>query len=389
MKILAIETSCDETSAAILTEKDGRPVLLSNVVSSQIDLHKEYGGVVPEVAARAHIESIIPVIKKALNESGPKKQLYKKNAYAQKLYQQSLNEIDYIAVTYGPGLVGSLVVGVETAKALGLALNKPIIPINHLEGHIYANLVSNVKCHLPAGKVGMSNVKCAEPKFPIATLLVSGGHTMLIYMKNHLDYKIIGETRDDAAGEAFDKGARVLGLGYPGGPAIAKAAEEGDASKHNFPIIDLTEPPKRGADGFLKYPKPSLDFSFSGLKTALISTVKNHGPLTKKDKADLAVSFQKAIVDTLVQNSLRAVEEYKPKTFILSGGVAANKMLRETLESAIKKSSPDTCYLIPDTNLCTDNAGMIAAAAYYRIKKARSSELKAQSQFAAEPNLKF
>lgn len=368
MKILAIETSCDETSAAVLTEKNNKPALLSNVVSSQIDLHKEFGGVVPEVAARAHIESIIPVIKKALTN--------KNSPYGSKLLENKLSDIDYIAVTYGPGLIGSLVVGVETAKGLGLALGKPVVPVNHLEGHIYANFV---------GQLPDTNYQI--PKFPIVALLVSGGHSMLIYMKDHLKYKVIGETRDDAAGEAFDKGARVLGLGYPGGPAISKAAEKGNAERYNFPIIDLTEPPKRGADGFLKYPKPSLDFSFSGLKTALITTIKKHRPFTKKDQADLSAGFQKAIIDTLVQNSLRAVEEYKPKTFILSGGVAANKVLRDSLASALKKSPPYPLYLIPDPYLCTDNAGMIAAAAYYRIKTQRS--FTKYQKFSAEPNLKL
>lgn len=396
MKILAIETSCDETSAAVLTERRGCPVLLSNVVASQIDIHKEFGGVVPEVAARAHIESIIPVIKEAIKESLLSSQTKKHdhtNAMAVGWYQEAMRDIDYIAVTCGPGLVGSLVVGVETAKGLGLALGKPIISVNHLEGHVYANFIrNNVKCQMacPERESNGSNVKCAKPKFPIVALLVSGGHSMLIYMKDHLNYKVIGETRDDAAGEAFDKGARVLGLGYPGGPAISKAAEKGGKTKYNFPIIDLTEPPKRGSDGFLKYPKPSLDFSFSGLKTALLAEAKkltvNRKQLTEKEKNDLSASYQKAIVNTLVQNSLRAVEEYKPKTFILSGGVAANSLLRKTLVEKLSKTSPRPLFLVPSPYLCTDNAGMIAAAAYYHIRKSNIVNQKFPN-FAAEPNL--
>jgi len=391
MKILAIETSCDETSAAVIGEKQlassssRGPIILSNVVSSQINLHAKYGGVVPEVAARAHIENIIPVIKEALSESETK-----------------LKDIDHIAVTYGPGLIGSLVVGVETAKALSLATGKPVVPINHLEGHIYANFIRGIMNYelrisnkTRNSKLETRNYK--EPQFPIIALLVSGGHSMLIYMKDHLNYKVIGQTRDDAAGEAFDKGAKILGLGYPGGPIISHEAEKGDAEKYNFPVIDLTEKPKRGKDGFLVYPKPSLDFSFSGLKTSLLAKAKQltinpskvlgtgKKQLTIKEKRDLAAGFQKAIIDTLVQNSLRAVGEYKPKTFILSGGVAANKMLRETLGSEISKVSPKTSYLIPDTSLCTDNAAMIGAAAYYHINLKKVPK----GTFSAEPNLKF
>lgn len=214
---------------------------------------------------------------------------------------------------------------------------------------------------------------------------------MLIYMKKHLDFRVIGQTWDDAAGEAFDKGAKILGLGYPGGPAISKAAENGDAEKYDFPRIDLTEKPKRDKDGFMIYPKPSLDFSFSGLKTALLAKAKqltiNKKQLTKKEQGDLAAGFQKAIVDTLVQNSLRAVKEYKPKTFILSGGVAANRELREMLENELRVLNPGLSFLVPDFSLCTDNAAMIGAAAYYRIKSHRP--LTKSQNFAAEPNLKL
>lgn len=349
MKILAIESSCDETAAAVTCEKSGAPVLLSNVVASQIDIHKKYGGVVPEVAARAHIENILPVIDAALAKSST-----------------NLEQIDYIGVTYGPGLVGSLVVGVETAKAFGVAKNIPVIPINHLEGHIYANFL---------GK--------DVPKFPLVALLVSGGHTMLIYMKDHFCYQVIGQTKDDAAGEAFDKAAKILELGYPGGPIISKLAKTGNEKAVEFPIIDLTPTPHRNKEGFLEKPEPSMDFSFSGLKTALINKVRSG---EKYKKEDLAASFQKAIVDNLVQNSLRAVQKYQPKTFILSGGVAANQKLRQILGSELKKVSPSLSFLVPNSDLCTDNAAMIGAVAFWRIK---TKYFDANLDFGAEPNLEL
>lgn len=351
MKILAIESSCDETAAAIIDERLSAPIVLSNVVASQIDIHAKYGGVVPEVAARAHIENIIPVIDEAL-----------------KVAKVKANDLDKIAVTSGPGLIGSLIVGVETAKALSLAWEKPLYPVNHLEGHIYANFIAN------------QNNK--TPQFPILALLVSGGHTLLIYMKSHLSYQIIGRTIDDAAGEAFDKGAKILGLPYPGGPSIAAAAEKGNPNAFDFPIIDLTPKPKRNSLGFLEKGTPSLNFSFSGLKTALLSKTKTL-KLTPKIRFDLAASYQKAILESLVQNSLRAIKKYKPKTFILSGGVAANKLLREKLGDTINAEAPYTEYLIPETRLCTDNAAMIGATAFYRPRDVATFE------FSAEPNLEL
>lgn len=358
LKILAIETSCDETAAAIIEEQNSHPVVISNVVSSQIDLHAKYGGVVPEVAARAHIEEILPIIKETLKKA-----------------KLELSDVDYLAVTYGPGLVGSLVVGVETAKGISAATDIPIIPINHLEGHIYANFLQ------------APDSKQQAPSFPLLSLLVSGGHTLLVFLKNHLDYKIVGESWDDAAGEAFDKAAKAMGLPYPGGPKIAELAKEGDPERFPLPVIDLTPSPKRNEEGFLEKPKPSLDFSFSGLKTALINEVKQlslKGELTGQDKKDLAASFQKAVVDTLVQNSLRAIKEFDPKTFILSGGVAANEGLRVKLKNEIKKVSPETNYLIPELSFCTDNAAMIGAAAFYHLK-----ENKIGSLVAADPNAKL
>jgi len=362
MKILAIESSCDETAAAVLDGSDQNLEILSNIVASQIDIHKKYGGVVPEVAARAHIEQIIPVIQEALVQANI-----------------SEKELDRIAVTFGPGLVGSLVVGVETAKALALSWKKPLFPINHLEGHIYANFIGK-SSQIKNRNSEFETQNSSNPQFPLVTLLVSGGHTLIIYMKDHLNYEIIGHTLDDAAGEAFDKGARILGLPYPGGPEIAKLAVKGDENNHLLPVIDLTPEPKRNEEGFLVKQETSLDFSFSGLKTALLTKSKTI-KLTPKTRSDLAASYQKAIVDTLIQNSLRAIEKYQPKTFILSGGVAANQKLRQNLERAVKENFPNTLYLIPSNYLCTDNAAMIGAACFFRQDK------QANSLFEPEPNL--
>lgn len=351
VKILAIETSCDETAAAVIGEKERKPLILSNVVSSQIDIHNKYGGVVPEVAARAHIENILPVIEEALRNGKTK-----------------LENIDYIAVTKGPGLVGSLIVGLETAKALAISKEIPLVLVNHLEGHLYANFNNQTKMN-----------------FPIVSLIVSGGHTLLLYSKDHLSYEVVGSTKDDAAGEAFDKAAKILGLPYPGGPSIAKAAEKGDDSKYEFPIIDLTPAPYRNDRGFLEYPQASLDFSFSGLKTALLSKVKIQKEMTEEVVAGLAASFQKAIVDNIVKNAILAIGRYRPKTFVLSGGVAANKLLRKKLETEIRKKFPKTNFVVPPFNLCTDNAAMIGIAAYFRIKKEKFLEQEA----VPEPNLKI
>lgn len=367
MHILAIETSCDETSAAVIKESENQPIILSNIVSSQIDLHKKYGGVVPEVAARAHIELIIPVIDEALKKA-----------------KISLNEIDYITPTYGPGLIGSLLVGVETAKALGQAKNIPIIPVNHLEGHLYANFVNSAQREKTKEDI------YTKPEFPILALIISGGHTMLVTVNDHLKYQVVGRTRDDAAGEAFDKAAKILGLGYPGGPIISKWAEEGDDSSYVFPTIDLTDKPFRDKDGYLRHPEASLDFSFSGLKTSLLTKVKkiteNNKRLSDKEISNLAASFQKAIVDNVSQNVLRGIERYHPKTFIISGGVAANKQLRETLKKNIESHSPVAKFLVPEFELCTDNAAMIGIAGYYQIKNINS---KIEKNIVAVPSLKL
>ncbi|MFA5098356.1 MAG: tRNA (adenosine(37)-N6)-threonylcarbamoyltransferase complex transferase subunit TsaD [Candidatus Margulisiibacteriota bacterium] len=339
MLILSLETSCDETSAAVV--KDGRQVL-SNIVSSQTEFHKKYGGIVPEVAARKHIEAVSPVIKEAMDVSG-----------------KAFKNIDAVAVTFGPGLPGSLIVGLSAAKAIAFALNKPLIGVNHLEGHIYANFLTAV------------NGSRSAVHFPFICLIVSGGHTQIVLVKDHCEYETLGRTRDDAAGEAFDKVARFLGLGYPGGPIIDKLAKEGDPDAVDFkrPMLD---------DGY--------DFSFSGIKTAVVYYVKKspalplgpsvveglgEGPVVRV--MDLVSSFQKAVVDTLSEKTIRAAKEKGVKTVMLAGGVSANSLLRKNLSEECRKEGID-CR-IPPLELCTDNAAMIGCAAYYRNKKGLRSDL--------------
>jgi len=317
MQILAIETSCDETSAAVV--EDGRTIL-SNIISSQIEIHARYGGVVPEVASRQHMLAIIPVIEQAMSDA-----------------RVNWDDISAIAVTKGPGLAGALLVGVNTAKGLALARQKPLIGLNHLEGHIYANWLTPT-----------------EINFPVICLIVSGGHSDLVLMKNHGDYTLLGRTRDDAAGEAFDKTARILGLGYPGGPIIQKTAEKGAA------IMKL---PHTWLEG-------THDFSFSGIKTALQRLVINGQiNLDKTPRpglpsiADAAASFQKAVVDVLVNKTIALAKDTCVNQILIAGGVAANKVLRETF---VQRSPIPV--IIPPNILCTDNAAMIAACAYYRAQ---------------------
>ncbi len=329
MKILAIETSCDETAAAII--KDGK--ILSSIIASQAALHAKFGGVVPEVAAREHIPAIIPTIELALSEA-----------------KTQLDDIDYIAVTQGPGLVTSLLVGIDTAKTLAVALGKPLIPINHLEAHIYANFVE-------------TNIK-----FPALILTVSGGHTMLVVMKGHGQYELIGETIDDAAGEAFDKTAKLLGLGYPGGPKISEWAKKGDPKKFNFPRPMLNH--------------PGFDFSFSGLKTAVLYEFVKHKKTDKQLVADMAASVQQAIVDTLIGKLEQAIKKHQPKTIMLGGGVAANDMLRDRFKKIALQYK--LYFSIPKFEYCTDNAAMIGLAAYYRIKNKKS---RGNLNISAQPQL--
>lgn len=320
--VLGIETSCDETAASVI---QNGTVILSNVVASQIESHKRFGGVVPELASRHHVEQITIVIDEALKEAGI-----------------TLSELDAIAVTEGPGLVGALLVGVNAAKAIAYANNIPLVNVHHIAGHIYANRLIK------------------EMTFPLLSLVVSGGHTELVYMEKHGEFKVIGETRDDAAGEAYDKVARTLNLPYPGGPHIDRLAHEGT------PTIDL---PRAWLE------EGSYDFSFSGLKSAVINTLHNADQKgISIDSKDLAASFQESVIDVLVTKTIRAAKEYKVKQVLLSGGVAANKGLRGALEEAFKQL-PSVELVIPPLNLCTDNAAMIAAAGSVLFEKGKRSGL--------------
>ncbi|MCI8560742.1 MAG: tRNA (adenosine(37)-N6)-threonylcarbamoyltransferase complex transferase subunit TsaD [Dorea sp.] len=311
--VLAIESSCDETAAAVV--KNGRTVL-SNVISSQIALHTLYGGVVPEIASRKHIEKINQVIEAALSEA-----------------EVTLSDVDAIGVTYGPGLVGALLVGVAEAKAIAYAAKKPLIGVHHIEGHIAANFIEHPEL---------------EP--PFLSLVVSGGHTHLVYVKDYGKYEIIGRTRDDAAGEAFDKVARAIGLGYPGGPKIDKVSKEGNAQAISFPRAHV-----EGA---------AYDFSFSGVKSAVLNYI-NACKMKGEDynQADVAASFQKAVTDVLVANAMHAVKEFKADKFVIAGGVAANSALRSAMRSACEEHEVRLYY--PSLVYCTDNAAMIGVAAYY------------------------
>ena len=366
MKILGIETSCDETSAAVVKHKKGRLEILSNIVSSQVDLHKKYGGIVPEVASRAHMQAIIPIIEESLNKAKIK-----------------LKDIGIIAVTTGPGLIGSLLVGVNTAKTLAFITGKPLVSVNHLEGHIYANFICE-----------MSNVKCqkSKVKFPAVVLIASGGHTTLVYMKKHLSYKILGQTKDDAAGEAFDKVAKILDIGYPGGPIIEKLAKKGNPLRFDFPRAEMEGETIRDKKGFLKKLLPNLDFSFSGLKTAVLYQVKSKKLKVKNRKyiTDVAASFQRAIIDVLVQKTLWAAQRTKAKSILISGGVAANETLREKLKEEAQKNGFH--FFAPPKDLCTDNAAMIAAAGYFKYSVKKFTQHPDPGRGAAmkiDPNLKL
>ena len=326
--ILGIETSCDETAAAIVV--DGRQVL-ANVVSSQVDLHARYGGVVPEIAGRAHESLLTPVIAEAMVEAGV-----------------TDDDIDVVAATHGPGLIGSLLIGVSAAKALALGWGLPFIGINHHEAHLYAALIEE-----------------PEMEFPLVVMLVSGGHTMLIEFQDHGRYKLLGATVDDAAGEAFDKVARYLGLGYPGGPVIDRLSQEGDSNAIKFT-------PQMRNEG--------LNFSFSGLKTAVVNYVRQHPDV---ETADVAASFQSAVVDVLTHKARKAAREIGAKGICLAGGVAANSELREkTLDMCVEDGIQG---FLPSRAMCTDNAAMVAATAWWRMQSEGQSPL----DLGADPNLKL
>lgn len=330
---LAMETSCDETSVAVL--KNGREVL-SNIISSQINVHKKFGGVVPEVASRKHLEMINMVIQEGLNTAGI-----------------TLQQVDHIGVTYGPGLVGALLVGVSTAKAMAYALNIPLIGVNHIAGHICANYITD---------------KNLKP--PFLCLIVSGGHTHLVYIKDYGEYDILGKTRDDAVGEAFDKVARALGLEYPGGPLIDQLAKKGNEKAIHFPRAYLEE--------------GSFDFSFSGLKSSVLNYLnaeKQRGNIVCIE--DVAASFQQAVIEVLLHKTFEGARQKKTDTIVLAGGVAANSRLRECMEKEAKRNGYILKY--PSIDLCTDNAAMIGCAAYYNYIRGYTSDL----YLNAVPNLKL
>ncbi len=342
MRILGIETSCDETAAAVAEARGEKIRILSDVVSSQIEIHKKYGGVIPEVAAREHVLNVLPVIGEALKGAGIRR-------------ESAPKRLDAIAVTAGPGLITSLIVGAETARALAYAWKLPLVPVNHIEGHIYANSIE-------AGLI----------KFPAMVLTVSGGHNLLVLMRGHGQYKVIGDTLDDAAGEAFDKAAAMLGLGYPGGPIIST-----EASKFaGAPAIGLPRPMLNSKD---------FNFSFSGLKTALLYKLKQDRSWRRR-VPEYAAEFQQAAIDVLIFKTLKAAEKFKARTVMLSGGVSANKELRTRLERQIKEKLKSVEFRMPDLKYTTDNAAMIAAAGYFRAK---AGKLVAPEKLRLDPNLKL
>jgi N6-L-threonylcarbamoyladenine synthase len=328
MKVLAIETSCDETAVAVIEANGENIAVLSNIISSQVELHAQYGGVVPQLASREHARNIKHVFESAVEQAGVK---------------DFAKEIDSIVVTYGPGLGPALLIGITFAKAIAWKYDKPLVPVNHMDGHIHSNWLE------PSEPL--------EEVFPALNVVVSGGHTELVLMRDHEDYEMLGETCDDAVGEAFDKAARLLGLGYPGGPAISKLAQKGDATKYALPRPMLQS--------------PNYDFSYSGLKTAVLYLIRDLGykdkEIPEQVKADIAASFQEAAIDVIIQKAKRAARDHGAKALLLSGGVSANTLLRERLkalaqELGIHSSCPKMIYT-------TDNAAMIAVAGYFKYLK--------------------
>jgi N6-L-threonylcarbamoyladenine synthase len=378
MKILGIETSCDETGAAVVeaSGKDKKVILLSNVLATSLAMHAETGGIIPEVAARQQVKSIIPVIQKALKESG--------------VTSENEPPVDAIAVTFGPGLIGSLLVGIETAKTLSLLWNVPIIPVNHMYGHIYANwIIANSESQIDSTRT-ISSSPLSIINFPAIALVISGGHTDIVLLKEHGDLTVIGGTRDDAAGECFDKCARLLGYAYPGGPKISQLAQKGNPKAFPLPR------PMIGSHDY--------DFSFSGLKTAFMRLTKELLPLERKELEhikggwqqvplentlsdsqkqtlyDLCASLEYAIADIVTRKVMKALGAYTANTLVVSGGVAANKVLINMFHEKINKSQLDVALVVPPGYLCTDNAAMIAAAGFYNNKQVSWEDVTADPE---------
>lgn len=349
MTILGIETSCDETGAAVLTSTNSKIQLLSNSLATSLAKHAVTGGIIPEIAAREQVAYILPVIEEAL---------FKGLGYSLSAQNAPKPPIDAIAVTYGPGLIGSLLVGVETAKTLSLLWNIPLIPINHLYGHIYANFIEHTEIELPA-----------------LSLVVSGGHTDLVLVKEHMHFEVIGGTRDDAAGEAFDKIGRILGLSYPAGPVISTLARKGD------PKAFLLPRPMIGSHDF--------DFSFSGLKTSVFSLVRKNNwnfsdtSFAEKNQQllfDLCASVEHTIVDVLVKKTIKAAQQHQVKSILMGGGVACNEKLQTTLAQTLHNTLPETSFFVPSKDLCTDNAAMIAAAGVFSKERISWKDLTANPE---------
>jgi N6-L-threonylcarbamoyladenine synthase len=334
MIILGIETSCDETSASVIKGEEDKVFLKSNITATSLAIHAKTGGVIPENAAREQIKFILPVINEALSEA-----------------ELDFPQIDAIALTFGPGLIGSLLVGVETAKTISFVYNIPLVPINHMIGHVYANWLITDNKEQIAKASAISHKYSANIEFPAIALVVSGGHTDILLLKGHGDYQLLGGTRDDAAGEAFDKIGRLLGHHYPAGPAIEESAKMGDPKRFRFPR------PLIGSG--------DLEFSFSGLKTAVLRETQSLKTLGQQTINDLSYATQDAIIDVLVKKTLKAAEKYSAKSILLSGGVAANQSLRDRFKADMKRNNVDADLFCPEKTLCTDNAAMIASAGYF------------------------
>ena len=339
MRILALESSCDETAITLLKISKGSLSLEKNQVYSQANIHKKYGGVIPEIAARKHVETIIPLLEENLGK-------------------KRLKGIDYLAVTSGPGLITSLLLGITVIKTLAYSNNLPLIPINHIEGHIYSNWLSHKEL-----------VKNSKKYFPSLILIISGGHTELILMKNHGEYQLLGQTVDDAVGEAFDKVAKMMNLGYPGGPIVSQLAEKGQ-NEYDFPRPMLKD--------------DNYNFSFSGLKTAVLYTLEKKERVNKKDKENICHSFQEAVREVLIKKTLKVVQNYKVNSIMIAGGVAANKQIKESLAAECQKLNIP--FFAPELKYTGDNAAMIATAAYYKLKNKKTKVLKGKKVFNLEPD---